>query len=192
MPFLVSGSWEESSHTNSVLLCPGPSVAAYVPHPDALVVGVNRAAQRIACDAWICGDPPAIQQFNADVIGSPLLVTSTDGKHQYGAFPRDFGHPLWRGECLCWTEMFSYCPNELAINWQMLTATAALVYCGFRGATTIDVYGADWSGVKDWDGVAAGKNRSEARWVMERGIWANVTNWLNARGVEVIRHQPAA
>ena len=70
------------------------------------------------------------------------------------------------------------------------SATTALVYAGYRGATRVDVYGADWApDAPDWDGVAAGRNRTADRFALERGIWENrLVPWLAARGVEVVRH----
>lgn len=170
----------------AALLCPGPSLATYQPAGADLTVGVNRAATRFACDAWVCGDPPLIQQVGEQVTGLPLLITSVDGHQVYRDFPRDFGKPLWRGECLCWTAAMEFCPHEY--NWVMFSATAALVYCGFCGATGVDVYGADWSGTADFDGVQAGKNRSEERWKLERGIWRAIVGWMGERGITVNRH----
>lgn len=51
------------------------------------------------------------------------------------------------------------------------------------GATTIDVYGADWTGTRDYDGVEAGENRTPDRWDAERHDWDILTAWLNERGV---------
>ncbi len=91
--------------------------------------------------------------------------------------------------------MLSFCPHEL--DWVMFSATAALVYCGWRaageadgkpGGAMIEVFGADWAGTNDFDGVAAGKNRSKARWELEKGIWQNrLVPWLAERRIEVKR-----
>jgi len=173
---------------NAILLCPGPSLAEYQPQTADLTVGVNRAACFSPCDVWVAGDPPLIQQQHEWVIGAPELITSTDGLHVYQTFPRDFGVPLWRGACRCWTEMLGYCPH--ALDWVMFSATAALIYCGWRGARRIDVYGADWKPLAaDFDGVQAGKNRSMDRFTLESNIWQNrLVPWLATRGVEVLRH----
>ena len=69
----------------------------------------------------------------------------------------------------------------------LLIVTAAIVYAAFKGATEIDVYGADWEGTADFDGVQGGKNRSEDRWREERGIFGALQVVLKQRGCEVTR-----
>lgn len=171
----------------AVICCPGPSLANYQPTPADLVIAVNRAATKVECGTWLCCDPPLIQQAHEQVIGSPLLVTSTDGHHVCSTFERDFGKKLWRGEFVCQTEALGYCPH--AYQWVMFSATSALVWAGFKGADVIDCYGADWAaGEPDFDGVQAGKNRSADRFKLEREIWENLTAWMGERSVKVQRH----
>jgi hypothetical protein len=169
----------------AVLACPGPSLAAAKLPVADLVVGVNRAATFIPCDIWVCGDIPLVQQIHEKVLCDPVLITSTDACHVCRTFKRDFGRELWRGEFKCWTEALSFCPHEY--QWVMFSATAALIWCAFSGAKRIEVYGADWKGVEDFDGEKAGANRSDERWKLERQIWANLVNWLKDRGVEAER-----
>lgn len=150
-----------------------------------LVVGVNRAAVFIPCHVWVAGDRPLIEREHQNVIGDPLLITGVDA-HEKLTRLRDEGSPIWRGSWRCSTEMMGFCPYDL--QWVMFSSTIALVYCAFREATRIDVYGADWSGTADFDGTAAGENRSESRWALEKQIWANLERWMRQKGIEVVRH----
>ncbi len=88
--------------------------------------------------------------------------------------------------------MLSYCPLMFEPgnpDWIWVTALGALMYCGYAGAKRVDCYGVDWNGTKDWDGVEAGKNRSDSRWAHEKGLWENrLVPFLNKQGIEVVRH----
>jgi hypothetical protein len=167
---------------NAILLCPGPSLKNYQWRDADLIVGVNRAAVAFAVPVWLAGDYPLIQSAMNEVKGTPLLVTGMV------AFDTLNQHKTpWRGPIETPIDaMLSYCPH--AMQWCMFSATMALIYCAFKGATLIDVYGADMLGTADWDGTQAGKNRTEERWRCERAIWTNNAEWLNQRGITVERH----
>lgn len=165
---------------NAIILAPGPSLASYIPRDADLIVGVNRAATFQACDAWVAGDTPLIEQIHQKVIGAPLLVTSIE------TFDTLRDHrALWRGDFQCWTSMLELCPHGL--QWTMFSFTAAIVFAAWRGATDIQVFGCDWAGKADFDGELAGKNRSDDRWALERQIAENICEWLKVRGVSVKR-----
>ena len=168
---------------NAVILCPGPSLArlAHVP-PAKLVVGVNRAAIFFRCDAWAGCDLPTVEKHGNAVIGAPELIAAIETIDTM----RD--HKLvWRGPVFDRTRMLDFCPH--AMDWVLFSATTALIYAAYRAATHIDVYGADWSGELDFDGVAAGETRGPERWQLEAAIWQNrLVPWLAERGVTVTRH----
>ena len=151
-------------------------------HDGDLVVGVNRAATSVTCNVWVAADSPLIEREAENVKGSPLLVTSPNSidvlrDHKF----------TWRGKVFDETKMFGFAPHPL--NYVTFSSTIALVYCGFVGATEVDVYGADWSGTADFDGKVAGLNRSADRWKLEREIWGNViVPYLSERGITVTRH----
>jgi hypothetical protein len=168
---------------NAIVLNPGPSLARYQPRPADLVVGVNRAALLFDVDAWACCDLPAIETWHEEVIGSPTLIASQETLDNL----RD-RQIRWRGREIDRKKMLDFCPH--VIDWVMFSSTTALVFAAWTGAERIDVYGADWHGTLDWDGTAAGKNRSADRWSLERGIFGVITGWLRERRVEVIRHLP--
>lgn len=170
------------------LLCPGPSLASYVPQPCDLTIGVNRAACAVMCNVWVACDTPLIVRENAKVLGLPLLV-STDTTLE--TIP-DHGVAPWAGGTFDSKQMLEYCPH--AYQWVTFSATTALIFAAFRGARVIEVFGADWSGTQDYDGVEAGQNRQPDRWQLEREIWNNLVAWLAepARGVIVRRHLPRA
>lgn len=177
---------------HAIILSPGPSLARYVPQPCDLTLGVNRAARLFPCDVWVCGDTPLIElpdlvdgkPLHESIIGSPLLVT-------YGVTMdtlRDHGFK-WRGEIFSWTQIAeSFWLHTSVVNWPWCTCTAAVVYAAFAGAKSIDVYGADWEGVEDFDGAKAGKNRSVDRWREERSIFGALQIVLKEkRGVTIRR-----
>lgn len=94
------------------------------------------------------------------------------------------GH--YRASCHTVTteELRDGCPVP---SFGLYTATAALVLLARLGATRVSVYGADWTDAPDFDGVAAGENRTETRWNRERAIWGEVVEWMRGRGCEVER-----
>ena len=109
-----------------------------------------------------------------------MLVTSADT-------PRILARQgwKWRGELVPHSDLFEFIPH--AVNYSLYSATTALVYLAWRGATSIDVYGADWAGYLDFDGVAGGSNRTEARWTSEVKLWAVTVGELQRRGTSVRR-----
>lgn len=170
---------------HGVILAPGPSLAALSEVPTCdFSVAINRAALRLGVSAWACCDLPAIEQWHPDVIGSPVLIAGMEAIDNL----RD-RKVVWRGEVFDRRVMLDYCPH--ALNWVMFSSTTALIYAAYKGATTIDVYGADNEGTADWDGTQAGKNRSIDRWTLERGLWRGLSEWLAEHGVTVNRHSPA-
>ncbi len=176
----------------AIVLSPGPSLARYTPRPADLVLGVNRAAKFFPVDCWICGDSPCIENPDApgnaplyeQVIGSPLLVSfdvSLDTLRQHGW--------TWRGDTFAWRQLESFLPRK-PHDWEWCTFMVAIVYAAYRGATEIEIYGCDWAGKNDLDGIEAGKNRSDARWEHERNLYAGIVAQLAERGITVTRNEP--
>ena len=131
-------------------------------------------------------DTPAFEQFSPQVQGRPRVITSVE---TYGHLMDRIKAGMVTGwmDIRCWTEALQTVPH--AYNWPMFSATGALAWAAHEGAERIEVWGADWSGTLDYDGTAAGKNRSDSRWVLERQIWTNCCTFLREkRGIEVIRH----
>lgn len=154
------------------LLCPGPSLRRLAQAPPAdLTIAVKRAALAFPCQ-WVCIlDTPELQAFG-DIAPGALLLTRRDCRPKYS-----------RREGLAVEDLD--CPVP---RFDLYTATAALALAGHLGATTVDVYGADWSDAPDWDGsTPEGANRSPERWALERGIWSQVVEWMGRRGCEVVR-----
>lgn len=170
-------------------------MASFIAAPPTLpetVIGVNRAAILFPCTVWACCDLPAIEQWHEQVLGTPLLIAGMEAIDNLRDRKRANGEAgeFWRGRQFDRRVMLD-CPHVL--DWVMFSATTALVYAGYIGATEIDVYGADWApDAPDCDGVAAGKNRSAARFELEAAIWTNrIVPWLSERGVRVTRHVTA-
>lgn len=167
---------------NVALLCPGPSLSLFDGEHEGPIVAVNRAALRHRCDFWAAMDFPLIERIGADVLGSPMLLTSQETISEMTK--RGIG---WRGDVGFARDLSSYCPSSL--EWDLFTAPTALVFAGFIGATRIDIWGMDWKGLADFDGVEAGENRSPERWALDRGIIQNrLIPWLRYRGIDVVRH----
>ncbi len=166
------------------LLCPGPSLALATVGPADMTIAVNRAAIAFASDAWVCRDwvcgettpPGGILHWQAEVIGSPVLVS---GRDSIEAITRH-GRP-WRGRTCAIDDLMASWPG----SWTLYSATAALVYAASRGARRVHVWGADMSGTSDWDGREAGRTRDADRWRREAEIWRTT---IQATGLIVIRH----
>ncbi len=189
----------DCSH-NAVILCPGPSLArlrrwrrhersksdpGLEPSPN-LLIAVNRAALAFHCDVWAAGDWPLIQNCRDEVNPRTTLLTTRNAKQNLWSRAKE-----WSGSTHLLEDLFDYCPRRL--RYAMYTATFALVYAAWRGARRIEVYGADWDGSEDYDGMQAGQNRSKRRWNDEGAIWENLlVPWLAERDVSVERIRAAA
>lgn len=177
----------------AAILCPGPSLARYSPGDFVsyeFLVGVNRAPLRIACDAWAAGDWPLVEQVRCDVLPArfsqpprPPVWFTTCGAD---AHLRDHS-TVWPGKVEIFETLFDGHQDEL--QWTTFTATAALwwVASKMESGGVIRLYGADWKGEEDYDGVKAGNTRDESRWQLERGIWNRLTDVLKGRGIIVSR-----
>ncbi|HEY1190585.1 MAG TPA: hypothetical protein VGE74_23330 [Gemmata sp.] len=157
----------------AAILNPGPCLDLYPGRAGYdLVVGVNRAATRHPVDVWVATDPqPVRDHFHAVVSAStgvpPLLVT---GVETWGTLDTDV--PRYPGEIIDQARYIDAAPAEY--SWTSFSGLSAIVYAASRGATEIDVYGADWRGTLDFDGAAAGENREPARWEWERSVFLNL------------------
>lgn len=170
----------------AIVLCPGPSLATYDGVGADLVIAVNRAALAWPADVWACRDWTSesaagrggFVAWSTWVLGAPTLLTSAESLHagaRHGFY--------WRGLVALLDDL--QCPVP---NWNLFTATAAMVYASSQGMDRIEVYGADMVGAVDYDGKNAGERRDEARWAQERERFTAVTAWLASAGREVIRH----
>lgn len=161
---------------NISILCPGPSLRLYRPGCEGVVIGVNRAATIHACDVWAATDRPLIDRTQP--IGTPTLLTIAATRDSLSCRGRPWPY-------LVVTHCGIGMKDNARTPWTRYTATAALHYAGWLGATHVDVYGCDWSGTKDWDGEEAGCNRTDDRWAEEREIWNKTAAMMPC---EVIRH----
>jgi hypothetical protein len=160
------------------ILNPGPSLAALEKPPAAdVLIGVNRAALRFECTCWAATDYPMIKRHQAAVLGTPALLTRRQTWADIGARCR---LPLDRV-----VESIDI-PN--APPWALKSMTCAMAFAFANGASRIDLYGCDWSGEQDFDGVKAGEDRSEKRWAAEQADFAALSRWMLERGVMVARH----
>jgi hypothetical protein len=144
-------------------------------------IGVNRAVERFKCDLWCFGDWQTFGMFRP--LGKPGVTTSADSLFGlYKKFPEAKRLPA-----VVWSELDG--PERRLCNWPCFSATAALVVAANLRATRIDCFGCDMVGRADFDGVVpASVNRDEDRWRRERVIWQQVADWLNGRGIELVRH----
>jgi hypothetical protein len=161
------------------LLSCGESLNAYSGGGDMLI-GVNRAATLHACDLWCIGDWQTFGMFKP--LGDPRVTTHADG---WFGLVRKYGEQ--KKTPLLWNDLDG--PDSRKCFWQCFSATAALVVAANLRATRIDCFGCDMVGRADFDGVVpASVNRDEDRWRRERVIWQQVADWLNGRGIELVRH----
>lgn len=172
---------------HAIILCPGPSLAMLESAPQAdLIIGVNRAALRFGVGVWAALDwrsdrlPVGVSRWMKDVIGTPILLTHRDS---YGQMQSE--GVKWPAQVVL-TEQLVTAVSSVH-NWSLFSATCALVYAVWRGARRISVYGCDLVGTLDYDGAAAGGNRSEDRWCEERTVWKNVIDHLKDVAVDIVR-----
>lgn len=168
---------------NAVLLCPGPSLAALDALPPCDVsMAVNRAALRFhGIDWWATLDYPTVK-WHKDQVTAPNLLSIRQTITDLGCRLQQFR------QILAFEDIADFCPPDLKA--QTFSATAGLVGLAYLGAKRIDVYGADWQGMADWDGKEAGENRKDERWAREAYLWNGIVHYLAGQGVEVHRHAP--
>ncbi len=163
----------------AAICCPGPSLNLLDAPPAAdILIGVNRAILRFPCQWLAAMDYTTVKQLHREGATMPSLFTReqtwADVKHKFGPFPQFIT------------------TDQIAIpvrRWAFKTAPAALVLAAHLGATSIDVFGADWTNEPDFDGqLIDGTQRDEARWNDEAGIWNDVVIYLAERGVKTCRH----
>lgn len=158
----------------AAVLCPGPSLARTWPgdRPYDLRIGVNRAAVAFQCDYAAVLDSPLLRAIGRAFRGDPRLLTRGAHRPKYSTRPGPDVESL-------------PCPVR---QWDLFTATAALVLAAQLGAELIDVYGADWTpNAPDFDGVNVAERRTAERFEKEREVWADVVAWLAARNCHVAR-----
>lgn len=165
----------------SVVLCPGPSLAAMTAWPNCLTIGVNRAPLIVRnlgkVDWWVFTDPRVAVKYAPDY--APRIFTSADSRDK-----------LRLPNALTYEQVGT--PRECTY-----TATAALMLAAHLGATQIDVFGADMTGTADADGheydfhdEPAKVTRTPERWNGEAEIWQRVADSLAERGITVRRIIP--
>jgi hypothetical protein len=174
--------------SSAVVLCSGPSIEQFTGSAD-LLIGVNRGAILKPCTHWVCLDrcaqadtDPAggLRGWADQVQGTPHLLTK---RETVRSCP-------WRGETSIVEDWWKdYEPGTL--GWSIFSATTAVMWAAHMGATQIEIYGMDLAGKEDADGVNPSSTRSDAQWERQRETLAGITEWLKAKGVEVVRHGPA-
>lgn len=156
------------------ILNPGPSLAKWPVEVFAaydLRVGVNRAASRItSCDYWAFIDWTLFVQYQPAY--HPGVITATEAVR--GLERRGQSHELLEyGSPLLLESFLDAYPIQPGKSWSRYTCTTAMVAAAWLGASSIDLYGADWTDEPDFDGVTLPSNqRSESRWAGERVVYA--------------------
>lgn len=152
----------------------------------ALKVGVNRAVLRYQCDFWSCIDDKAYRKVadEGGPLGSPVIfsIAETDRRMK-----KKLPYP-WRKERVVLHEECSEFWLPVSTGWRTYSATAAIALAHDKGATAIDLYGADLCGRDDYDGTTdASDDRSDGRWKTERKTLADVCRWLHDVNIRVRR-----
>jgi hypothetical protein len=175
------------------ILCPGPSLArTWVGGRDHdEVLAVNRAVGLVDRRAWwVFGDP---DQFGRTLFHPGTLVFTPDRNIAWlrRSRPRDELAP--GGMFVPWEGCgFSDVPRDasetLVHQGRVLvrgcySLVAALFLARFLRAGAIDLYGCDWAGREDFDGVIASPARSDARWETERRIVTTLMARLEREGI---------
>lgn len=165
----------------AAILNPGPSLLAFPPDFDGLVIATNRVGLTYRSDIWACldlkrDDGGGVLRWAASVVGQPRLLTlqaTSETVLRRRAWPSSFIIVEWFRE--------NYAPYKL---WSNLTSTAAIACAAHLGAKDIRCYGMDWSGAAGFDGVEA---PAFERLVRERRAYEEIEQALAGAGVTVSR-----
>ena len=170
-------------NVRAIVLCPGPSLKAWLPRLDAIctgasmIIGVNRAIEAYPCD-YACSIDPFDHRKRYNAQGNPKRIITLAAKevHDSQGIAMDYGLVL--------DDRMHDLPNEKEIAWKCASSVAAMIAASIMGATQIDYYGRDMAGVNDFAGDA-GKNRHPARWERESLYFDMAQRWLNQKGVSI-------
>jgi hypothetical protein len=162
------------------ILCPGPSLSTFADSDhEGPIITVNRSGLLYPSEVWAATDYPMIRNNYEAVKGNPNLLT----RRQTAA-----DLPAFRKSRFARVEIVEEIVGvPVGLNWQDKTMTCAMIFAFVNGASKIDIYGCDWTGEADYDGVLAGEDRSESRWAKERAVYDGIVDWLKGKGVEVRR-----
>ena len=162
------------------ILCPGPSLREFGDREGYDVrIGVNRAVEAYRCDYWVALDRRTFGMTKP--LGRPTLVSHDSA---------------YRQMCRQWPEAETFPhlsyqsldPLSPRVRWRKFSATTALVLASHLGASSIDCWGADWTGETDFDGYTHRRqNRTLSRWRQEARLWQTVCELLAERGATVRR-----
>lgn len=177
----------------AAVLCPGPSLESFPGREGYdVLIGVNRAAGRFACDYWAMLD--AVPFYHTTPIGAPAALCQYPEWVKVLKYIADGGNPCPHRH-LDLKDVDAWLRPELhgvpaRFKYSML---AGITLAHAIGAVEVDVYGADWAGTQDFDGVELAKNcRDDRRWRLEKeGFHVLTTSLLNF-GTRVRRVLPQA
>lgn len=166
----------------AAILCPGPSLPAF-PARDGydLVIGVNRAVGFAACDYWVMLDGAAVWRISRP-IGMPVIVCSHSMHLDvWRNYPESQKHGWLDAKSF---EQFA----SPSLGWPIYSTPTAIICAASKGATQIDLWGADMVGAGEFDNKPAPDiNREDSRWARERVILDGLQSYLEARGVALNR-----
>ncbi len=164
------------------LLSAGPSLAkSYdASQPYDLVIGVNTAASLFECDWWSVGD--AHRFFEITPKGNPKVFTI--GAERDKVLASDDRLRLQGVEIEEWQTVMDHA--AIPAGMPNFSCTAALMFCHYLKADSVDAYGVDMIGAEDVTGEAT-RWREPVRWGKERVEWAYLVNWMQESGITVER-----
>ena len=163
------------------LLSCGPSIASY-PGRDGfdLVIGVNSIVERHECDYWVFGDAETFEKTRELREGCagrvPRLVTDAAAAfnltHNSGVETASRFLTWPRGPH--WEEF----ENPLPLDTQLcFSSCAALLLTRHLKATSLQVFGVDLAGDRDWAGRRC-NGRDPEWWERERFRWDRLLAWV--------------
>lgn len=172
---------------NAVILCPGESLSPALPAlrdgriaAPSFIIGVNRAVQAYPCDYWCSMDAQPYREIEPQ--GKPKYIIRHDQLRKL----EDHELPNLERAAVIKKRMEGY-PS--GVDYSFFSILAAIAFAAANGATEIDVYGSDWNGCRDWDDRAHPKphRRNEKRWIKEKKLYNELTDYYAKKGVTVKR-----
>jgi len=168
------------------ILCPGPSLAAYAPASRAdLVIAVNRAILAGPADWLVALDAHTIGMMDEIPAVANLLTGMAPWGEIETCFPAFAARVEHMPKRLLETD---WLPQEKKNKFLGKSFFVAIVLAAQLGADLIECWGADFGGVKDFDGYTHRKQkRDPGRWTHERALYEELVTLLDARGCCVTR-----
>jgi len=184
------------------ICCPGPSFAKYNIakkiesfNPDFIVAVNGAVCSNLVFDYWVMGD---IEVFSsaASIINLPMIAQSTTlwipdfWLNHINKFP-ELSKIFYKFKRETWNNLNFEMHIGMGYPWREYSLFSAIALAVKKGATLIQIYGADMAGSGYFKpGFENNRTRhNDKRWIDER-FWFTEIVWVCKKfGIEIIREE---